>query len=384
MYKPNTDQSNILLDFVRDFNTEYDDEVIRMSDALYAEFNRKKSAWALKMTTRKTKGTIDMGRIFAYKTSDDIFKRKTMQPKGKSHGVVVLIDNSASMRSDIVNVIENAVSIGIFCKRVNIPFYAIMFTTGYNGNKNKEAGVTNPLDVGSVKMTMICSPQTTNEEFKNIVLECKLSQKQQLLDKLSREQQQSIGNTWSQDMTPLGISYLGTFEIAAQLKASNIDHVTLISLTDGDGNCSLTSGGKAVNIITNPFNQQTYKIRDFETHRAWNSTKMLNSDKSIISMVNKMSHDMGIETHHIFITSNSERQYGSFDVPTKLLAEFQKESLVTFNDVLGYNRITMVNRTNNNVSTGTTVSDVNRKLKVLKLKKVLASHIIDTICRKYA
>ena len=65
---------------VDDYN-DVMDTVMTMSNILYTQFIRKKSAWELLMKTNRKNGSIDMSRIQNYKTSDDIFKRKAMLPK---------------------------------------------------------------------------------------------------------------------------------------------------------------------------------------------------------------------------------------------------------------------------------------------------------------
>jgi uncharacterized protein with von Willebrand factor type A (vWA) domain len=71
---------------------------------LVKEFEMKKSATAYKRATTDKTGILDPLKLKNYKFSDDIFKRLTILPDAKNHGMVILLDWSGSMHDIILDV----------------------------------------------------------------------------------------------------------------------------------------------------------------------------------------------------------------------------------------------------------------------------------------
>ena len=65
----------------------------------------KKSATAYKRASTES-GKLDPLKLHSYKFNDDIFKRLTVTPEGKSHGLILLLDYSGSMWDNIQGAIE--------------------------------------------------------------------------------------------------------------------------------------------------------------------------------------------------------------------------------------------------------------------------------------
>ena len=76
-------------------------------------------------------GEIDMSRIHQYLLKDDIFKRATVIPDGKNHGVIMLVDWSGSMYDVIRETYEQTIVLTMFCRRVGIPHRVYAFTDAY-------------------------------------------------------------------------------------------------------------------------------------------------------------------------------------------------------------------------------------------------------------
>mgnify|MGYP001202841630 FL=1 len=98
---------------------------------LVKEFEMKKSATAYKRATTDKTGTIDPLRLKDYKFSDDIFKRLTILPTEKNHGMMMLLDWSGSMAADLKKTIDQLLNLVYFCRKINIPFKVYAFTTEY-------------------------------------------------------------------------------------------------------------------------------------------------------------------------------------------------------------------------------------------------------------
>ena len=105
---------------------------------LVKEFELRKNADQLKRASVSKTGELNMSKIFSYNFSEDLFKKITVIPGGKSHGLVMFIDWSGSMADHIDNTIKQLLNLVMFCKKVNIPYEVYSFTSEYEdeyGNK---------------------------------------------------------------------------------------------------------------------------------------------------------------------------------------------------------------------------------------------------------
>jgi hypothetical protein len=94
---------------------------------LVKEFEMKKAATAHKRATTDKTGVIDSLKLKNYKFSDDIFKRLTVLPNNKNHGMIMLLDWSGSM-CDIMNkTVHQLCNLVWFCQKINIPFEVYLF-----------------------------------------------------------------------------------------------------------------------------------------------------------------------------------------------------------------------------------------------------------------
>ena len=96
---------------------------------LVKEFEMKKAATAYKRASTDKTGVIDPLKLKDYKFSDDIFKRLTIIPDGKNHGMMMLLDWSGSMSDCLNQTIHQLVNLVEFVRRVNIPFEVYFFTS---------------------------------------------------------------------------------------------------------------------------------------------------------------------------------------------------------------------------------------------------------------
>ncbi len=106
----------------KDRNTDY-------INLLVKEFEMRKAATAYKRLKVSETGDIDINKISQYRLQDDIFRKMMRVQKGKSHGLVLVMDKSGSMSDNMKGAIEQIVVLAMFCRKVNIPFVAYSFTT---------------------------------------------------------------------------------------------------------------------------------------------------------------------------------------------------------------------------------------------------------------
>jgi len=95
------------------------------------EFNRKKSANQYKKNFESKTGELDLNKIHSYKTSEDIFLRNSITPDSVNHGMIILLDYSASMNLLRKKMFQQAILLAKFCQKVGVDLQIIGFTT-YN------------------------------------------------------------------------------------------------------------------------------------------------------------------------------------------------------------------------------------------------------------
>ena len=104
------------------------------------EFELKKAATAHSRSMQANSGVVDPLKLHSYKFNDDIFKRLTVTPDGKNHGLMMFIDWSGSMHDKLAPTIHQLMNLTMFCRKVSIPFevYAFSNNTSYNKVWNEE------------------------------------------------------------------------------------------------------------------------------------------------------------------------------------------------------------------------------------------------------
>ena len=104
---------------------------------LTKEFELRKNADQLKRATIAKTGELNLNKIHNYKFSEDIFKKITVIPGGKSHGLVMFLDWSGSMAEYMGDTIKQLYNLVAFCRKVSIPFEVYAFSDNYF-NDNEE------------------------------------------------------------------------------------------------------------------------------------------------------------------------------------------------------------------------------------------------------
>lgn len=94
---------------------------------LVKEFELRKNADQLKRATISKTGDLNMSKIYSYGFSEDIFKKISVVPGGKSHGLVMYLDWSGSMVEHIGNTMKQLINLVLFCKKLNIPYEVYAF-----------------------------------------------------------------------------------------------------------------------------------------------------------------------------------------------------------------------------------------------------------------
>ena len=95
---------------------------------LVKEFEMKKSADSYSRSATARTGMLDMNKLHTYRYNEDIFKKVTVIPEGKNHGLVFLLDWSGSMQRQLLDTMKQLYNLVWFCRKVQIPFEVYAFT----------------------------------------------------------------------------------------------------------------------------------------------------------------------------------------------------------------------------------------------------------------
>ena len=126
---------------------------------LVKEFECRKSAAAYARAATARTGVLDTTKLHTYKYNDDIFKKVTVLPDGKNHGLLFLLDWSGSMHECLGATVKQLLNLVWFCKKVNIPFRVYGFTNCYFVNNEDDGRYYNPSNNSLIK------EQKRNEVF---------------------------------------------------------------------------------------------------------------------------------------------------------------------------------------------------------------------------
>ena len=117
---------------LRDFNTKN----TKFINYMVKEFEMRRNAAQLGRAKIAKSGEIDVKKVHLYKLTDDLFRKFTIVPNGKNHGLIVVFDMSASMYNDMDGTVEQLLILTQFCRKVNIKFDIYGFSNQcFEGNR---------------------------------------------------------------------------------------------------------------------------------------------------------------------------------------------------------------------------------------------------------
>ena len=218
---------------------------------LVKEFEMKKSAQAYKRANTDKTGIIDPLKLHKYKYTEDIFKRLTVLPDGKNHGMMMLLDWSGSMSDCLSETVEQLLNLVEFCRKVNIPHEVYFFTSERNDNAPKSFTdkTNNSWYFENFSLVNVFSHRMTKKEYTesatymyHMALYYKLnytySRKfDNQFDWTLKYDSFGIPNQFYLGNTPLNEALLYCNELVPMFKKKyDIEKMTFITLTDGGAN----------------------------------------------------------------------------------------------------------------------------------------------------
>ena len=214
----------------------------RYVSLLAKEFEMRKAASKFAKAKISNTGDIDVNNIYKYKIDENIFKKIMRVPKGKSHGLILLLDYSGSMQYNMASSIEQLLVIAMFCRKVSIPFHVYSFGNSdysraadfkeYNvlyGKLNSFSRNPNEMEFSDLSLREYMNSSMSNLEFKNAI-------RNMIALKLSYENTR-IGRPLCETLsnTPLNEAMVALKDITIDFRKKNhLDIVNLVVIHDGD------------------------------------------------------------------------------------------------------------------------------------------------------
>ena len=106
---------------------EYLNNLNKSVDYMARQFEMRKAAARIKHAKLANTGKINLDRVALYKVTDEIFGKKLIIKDTKKHGMVLLIDASGSMKSQIANVIRQTLLLTEYARKIGVPFKVFVF-----------------------------------------------------------------------------------------------------------------------------------------------------------------------------------------------------------------------------------------------------------------
>ena len=225
---------------------------------LVKEFEMKKSANAYKRANTSKTGVIDPMLLKNYKFTDDIFKKLTVIPDAKNHGMIILVDWSGSMSEVLPSVIQQLMNLAWFCRKINIPFEVYAFSNYYrydydtrNRNLPKSFDLkSSDIFFSSFNLVNFISHKMSNQDFEKGMLNLYLTLEsydyrgyspQHIIDwsKFNEDGEYlarpiSIPECMQLGSTPLNQALATMIDLIPKFKSKyNIEKMSFITLTDG-------------------------------------------------------------------------------------------------------------------------------------------------------
>ena len=299
----------------REYTQKFFDFNKNIINYMAKEFDMRKAADAYKKSMSAKTGEIDMSKIHQYLLKDDIFKRATVVPDGKNHGVIMLVDWSGSMYDVIRETYEQTIVLTMFCRRVGIPHRVYAFTDAY---RDKNIDYRNEVDESErfkfqpksgFRLIELFSDKMNKKDF----FDGAVVMNAQLESMCGGRYYYSSGNKgdrfeadYGQDYnyslggTPLDESLMVIRDYIADFKHNyGIDKLQFVTLTDG----------QSFQLGCFPYSDDKF-FHDKRTKNTFAYTKK-GSRRGTDNLLKWIETTTGVDTVGFFICKNSHRDFDS-------------------------------------------------------------------------
>ena len=334
----------------KDFETAYTPEEFKQYmkglkknvQVAVKEFEMRKAAYQYSRATTAKTGTLDVNKLWSYKTNEDIFLTATNLANAKNHGMMLLVDMSGSMSGSMKQVLDQVMHLVMFCKATNIPFDVYGFTTGndafdWDFQKNNEV-----MEMDGLSMPHICSSSFSKTDFLNSMEHMFFRTKMNGWNALCRYEE------WGS--TPLNQALVISHHLVKKFKQKHgVEKMNFITFTDGDANrMSVYHKGNDDNRIWPDRYNVAFSI-DGSFIKCKNGSR--NITKALLGNMKKkygtnnigffMANDNSDWRQRLWILSDELNKY-SDEYKAEANKEYRKNKCVSVNNVLGYKEYYLV------------------------------------------
>ena len=339
----------------KEYNT-YKKSAEKEVSYLVKEFECKKSADQYARSSTARTGVLDTSKLHTYKFNEDLFKKVSVVPDGKNHGLIFILDWSGSMNEFILDAYKQLMNLIWFCRKVNIPFEVYAFTLDCNSYMelqpnhppvyDKVANVLAPEN--SFRLMNFFTSKVNNrvldEQLKNIWCACYSYQRKG----------GAVPPHLDLSGSPIGESIMALHSLIPDFREKNkLQKVNVIFLTDGEGyqnSVTVSRKGRypdSPDYIGNTKHSRT-AIRDRKTGRVYPALNYDNFPryaKVLLQTVKDRFQTVNLINFRItpgrdFATCY--RWYGSCQENyEKVKADYRKNSCVQFQDT-GFDQFNVI------------------------------------------
>ena len=361
-----------------EYNTEYKsfiDETTKIVNVMVKEFETRKAAFQYSRSKTSRSGSLNVNKLHEYKFNDDIFRKVTKLADAKSHGMVMVIDRSGSMRNIMNDVIRQTLTLAMFCKKVNIPFDVYMFTSLKDQNDITHTFKKGDFMHHHVKLMHILSSSFKkaeyNEAFRNLFCQTVGTPRVQhaLMSGLER-----MGGT------PLVEVLSAMPELLRQFKSRHgVQKVIMPLLTDGDASY--------IEYVTSHANESLSSTSYFHGRIVINcggNNFIRTSERRMVADLLDNIRKMGVTTVGYFLAQSTSTFNAKVGNASKVWdkqafreanKKVREQKFVSYDDTLGYDRYFILKILGNELST-----DVDE----FEIKQGARSSEITRAFKKYA
>lgn len=318
------------------------------------EFEQRKAATRWQKATVAKTGKLDINKLWAYKTSEDIFLQSTKLADAKNHGMMMLIDFSGSMSSDMKYVMDQLLHTVIFCKAVNIPFEVYGFTSTNKLRQFDNEGLSDDdinmkrgdMDMDNLSMPLLVSSDMNKTQYEDATRHLYYRTRDDFWFLRA-----PLAKLEDYGSTPLDQALVVSHYLIKDFKRRNrIEKMTFITFTDGDANSVRAIGDRTYNPKETKF-QIDKKVVTAKEGRNYNDWRSLYT-KTLLGNIKKrynvntigffMAGNSGDWSNRVWRLAEELRVYADDEFKKELGKEFRKNKCVERSSVFGYDTYYMV------------------------------------------
>lgn len=345
--------------------TSYMKDVKRSVNYAVKEFEQRKAAFRYTRAQTAKTGSLDVNKLWSYKTNEDIFSRVTRLADAKNHGMFMLIDFSGSMSGTMDRVLDQLIHLVVFCKTVNIPFDVYGFTTG-NPNFSTFYGSSIEGQVHHEGLSL-CQQISSELGKKDYTDALRFLYHRKVQEASWRGMRISEYGSPYEDWgsTPLNTSLVAIHDkLFNMINSKGIDNMNLVVLSDGDTNQLRVSHDIPKEFESTITNQNTWSA-DYRIRMGKGSITSQRSGTDMTKAMLNYYRKFGITTLGFFLANdryaynyklsdvcydkNDEDRYQNEEFTKDAQRQNTKNKCVIYNDALGYDEFYIVQTFNKNV-----------------------------------